>query len=71
MSNLQQIEEAIDKLPRDEAFQLGAWLERRLNDQWDDQIESDVAAGRLDKIAQQAICEHRAGNSQSFPANEK
>jgi hypothetical protein len=71
MSTLQEIEQAIDKLPRGEAFQLGAWLERRLNDEWDDQIENDVASGRLDKIAQQAILEHRAGNSQSFPVNEK
>ncbi len=71
MSTLQEIEQAIDKLPRGEAFQLGAWLDRRLNEKWDEQIESDVASGRLDKMAQQAIQEHRAGNSQSFPVNEK
>ncbi len=71
MSTLQEIEQAIDKLPRGEAYELGAWLERRLDDKWDRQIERDVASGRLDKLAQQAIREHRAGNSTSFPVNEK
>jgi len=32
MSTLQEIEQAIDKLPRGEAFQLGARLDRRLNE---------------------------------------
>ena len=71
MSTLQEIEQAIDGLPRGQAYKLGAWLERRLNDEWDEQIEGDVAAGRLDNLAQQAIKEHRAGNSKSFPLNEK
>lgn len=44
MSTLQEIEQAIDKLPRDEAYELGAWLERRLNDEWDQQIDQTIAA---------------------------
>jgi len=30
---------------------------------WDEQIEDDMAAGRLDRLADQAICEHEAGES--------
>jgi hypothetical protein len=71
MSTLREIEQAIDRLPCGEAYELGAWLERRLNDNWDKQIESDVAAGRLDQIAQESLKEYRAGNSRSFPADEK
>lgn len=70
-STLQEIEQAIGELPRGQAYKLGAWLARRLNDEWDEQIERDVATGRLDKLAHQALKEHRAGNSKSFPLNEK
>ena len=71
MSTLQEIEQAIGNLPRGEAYKLGAWLDQRLNDEWDTQIDSDVKSGRLNKITQEALSEHRAGNSKSFPANEK
>lgn len=67
MSTLKEIEQAIDQLPRSQAFKLGEWLDRRLNDDWDKQFESDVTAGRLDKVAQEALEEHRSGNSKSFP----
>jgi len=67
VSTLQEIEQAIDQLPRSQAFKLGEWLDRRLNDDWDDQFESDVKAGRLDKIAQEALKEYRDGNSERFP----
>ncbi len=68
MSTLQEIEQAIDQLPRNQAFKLSEWLDRRLNNEWDEQFESDVKAGRLDKVAQEALKEHRAGNSKSFPS---
>ena len=71
VSTLQEIEQAIDQLPRNQAFKLGEWLERRLNNEWDGQHESDVKEGRLDKVAQEALKEHRAGNSRSFPINEE
>ena len=71
VSTLQEIEQAIDQLPRNQAFELGEWLERRLNSEWDEQHESDVKEGRLDKVAQEALKEQRAGNSTSFPINEE
>jgi hypothetical protein len=67
VSTLQEIEQAIDQLPRNQAFKLGEWLDLRLNNEWDDQFESDVKTGRLDKVAQEALKEHRAGNSKNFP----
>ena len=68
MSTLEEIEEAIEKLPPEEIFELGDWLRQRLDDQWDQQIESDVHSGRLVDIAAQAIAAHRAGDSRDFPA---
>lgn len=71
MSTLDEIETAIDRLPRDQAFELGEWLEQRLGDEWDSQFQHDVKAGRLASAAEIAIAEHRAGNSKDFPGNEE
>ncbi len=71
MNTLDEIEIAIDRLPRDQAFELGEWLEQRLDDEWDSQIQRDVKAGRLESVAEKAIAEHRAGNSKDFPGNEE
>jgi hypothetical protein len=71
MSTLQEIEKAIDRLPRDQAFELSEWLQQRLDDVWDRQFESDVREGRLTGIAEKAIAEHRAGKSKEFPGNEE
>jgi hypothetical protein len=55
MSNLQEIEQAIERLPRSEVFALGEWLAARINAEWDEQFESDVHGGRLDEAARRAI----------------
>ena len=67
MSTLEEIEEAIQKLPPEKILQLGDWLQPLLDDQWDRQIESDVNSGRLAQVASQAIAAHRAGNSTPAP----
>jgi hypothetical protein len=37
------------------------WLQHYLDEKWDAQIDIDIDAGRLDKLADQAIEDHRAG----------
>jgi hypothetical protein len=61
MSTIEQIEAAIQKLPREDFFRLHEWIRHRFDDQWDQQMEEDANAGRLDAIAQQALAEHRSG----------
>jgi hypothetical protein len=63
MSTVEQIEEAIQKLPREDFFRLHEWIRDRFDDEWDRQIEDDVRAGRLDTLAQEALAEHRSGRS--------
>jgi hypothetical protein len=63
MSTVEQIEAAIQELPREEFLRLREWMQHRFNDQWDKQIEEDSLAGRLDSLAEKAISEHRAGRS--------
>ena len=71
MSTVMEIEEAIEKLPSKELFELTHWISTRFSDAWDQQIEEDLRAGRLDDLAAEALEEHRAGGSQEFPADAK
>ena len=71
MSTVQEIEQAIEKLPREEVFVLTNWLSTRFSDLWDRQIEDDISAGLLDDLAAEAVAEHRAGKSLPLPTHEK
>jgi len=71
MSTVQEIEVAIQQLPREEIFHLREVLQHRFDDEWDKQFEGDALTGRLEHLAEAAIAEHRAGRSTAFPPNEK
>lgn len=70
MSTIEEIEAAIERLPRDQFFRLLAWLRGRFGDEWDREIDSDVKAGELDQLASEALAEYRAGRTKPFPTNE-
>ncbi len=61
MSTVEEITDAISKLPADEVERVQAWLAEFSERQWDEQIERDAKAGRLDALIEQALNEHRAG----------
>ncbi len=67
MSTVEEIENAIEKLPLQERWSLHHWLSEQMADQWDSQIESDIKAGKLDQLAEEAIAEYRAGKTRPFP----
>ena len=46
-----ELEQAISKLPPEELSRFAEWFEEFMADQWDQQIERDVAAGKFDKIS--------------------
>jgi hypothetical protein len=50
MRTLDEIREAIRKLPAKDAWQLAQELREYLDDLWDKQFEEDVKAGRLDNV---------------------
>ena len=64
MSKVEQIEADIAKLSPQDARQVAQWLEEFLADQWDQQLEADAKAGRLDKLTEQALREIEAGETQ-------
>jgi len=71
MSSVQEIEKAIQKLPREEIFRLHEVIQHRFDDAWDRQFADDVELGLLDEIAAGALAEHRTGKSTSLPRDEK
>ena len=71
MSTVDEIEAAIRKLPRDQFFRLHEWMKKTFEDQWDRQIREDIAGGRLDHLAEEALEEYRAGRTTAFPPDEK
>ena len=54
MTTLAEIEAAIKELPKADVRQLSAWLQEYLADMWDQQMEADVASGKLDKLIAEA-----------------
>ncbi len=61
--NVEDIEKAVAALPPDELRKFHAWYEKFESELWDQQIESDVKAGKLEMLAKQAIADHEAGKS--------
>jgi hypothetical protein len=71
MSTVQEIEKAIEQLPREEIFRLREVIQHRFDDEWDRQFADDAESGLLDGLAEAALAEHRAGKSTPFPRDEK
>jgi len=61
VGTIQEIEEAVRNLRPDELAVFRAWFAEFEAAAWDDQIENDVAAGRLDRLAEEAIEDLREG----------
>jgi hypothetical protein len=60
VSTVEEITAAIAQLPADEVDRIRAWLADYAERQWDEQIERDERAGRLDALIDRALEEHRA-----------
>jgi len=62
MSSLEQIEAAILSLPSSEFERLRLWFFDLDYERWDKQLEQDIAEGKLEALAQEAIAEFEAGH---------
>jgi hypothetical protein len=63
MTKLEEIETAIAQLNPEEIAKLGTWFDELRADLWDQQIERDIKAGKLDKLADKWRADHAAGKS--------
>ncbi len=69
--SLAEIKDAVNALSPGELAELAAFIRQRDEAAWDRQIREDVAAGRLDHLAEEALEEYGAGRTRAFPPDEK
>lgn len=60
--SLQELESAVTNLPPEQLAKFASWFDEYRADLWDQQIEKDIKAGRLDELGQQADADFEAGN---------
>jgi len=63
MTRIQKLEQEIRELAPGELATFRKWFETYYSDQWDSQIEEDALAGKLDRLAQKALADHKAGKT--------
>jgi len=61
MTTLEKLKGEISKLPEAEVAQLRTWLDEIEEQRFDDQIERDAAAGKLDDLIEEAKADYKAG----------
>jgi hypothetical protein len=61
MSTIQEIEDAISRLPPQELVALRAWFAEFDAAAWDHQLEQDVTECRLDALAEEALRDLQEG----------
>ena len=66
MSKVENIEREIQKLTPSDLEAFRRWFREYDSDEWDRQIAEDVRAGKLDKLAEEALAAHRAGKSKEL-----
>ena len=61
MTTLEDIEKAVEQLSPEELNKFRAWFEALQAQLWDQQIEHDIKAGKLDKHAERWRADYVAG----------
>lgn len=63
MTRLEKIEETVAALSDDELKRFAAWFDELRWERWDRQLEMDAKAGKLDRLADQALADLDAGRT--------
>jgi hypothetical protein len=66
MTSLRTIEQAVEGLKPSELKEFRRWFAEFDAAAWDGQIEADAAAGKLDKLADEALAEYRNGKAREL-----
>jgi len=70
MSRVEEIEAAIDGLPPEEYRRIVQWFRVREQRQWDEQMDADSLAGKLDFLFDEAESESARGLLREWPSQE-
>ena len=66
MSELEKLEEHVRSLSLEGLKQFRAWFAEFDARAWDEQIEADSKAGKLDVLVSEALAEHKAGKTREL-----
>jgi hypothetical protein len=66
MTTLEDIEIAVTELSADQLARFRAWFEEFEAARFDQRIERDAEAGRLDQLAEQALADFGAGRAREL-----
>lgn len=66
MTTVQEIERAVEKLAEEELRKFREWFVDFDAQSWDEEFEQDVAAGKLDSHAEEALRERRNGRTRAL-----
>jgi len=67
MDRVEQIEAAITNLPPEESHRIVEWFRAREQARWDEQMDRDSDAGKLDVLFQEADTESACGLVRDWP----
>ncbi|MFL5092365.1 MAG: hypothetical protein ACJ8D7_18545 [Xanthobacteraceae bacterium] len=66
MSTVEDIERAVSRLTPDELARFRVWFETFEANRFDEKIERDARAGKLDQVAEEALDDYRKGRAREF-----
>jgi hypothetical protein len=66
MLTIKELEQAVSSLPREELARFREWFDEFDAKAWDKQLETDAKAGKLNRIAEDAISDYRAGKAKKL-----
>ena len=66
MTTLEDIEKAIADLPREQLKQFRTWFEQFEAAHFDQATERDAKTGTLDRLAEEALADFRAGRTREL-----
>jgi hypothetical protein len=63
MTTVAEVTGAVKRLPKKDLARFRKWFVEYDATVWDRQLEEDAAAGHLDKLAREALRDHKAGRT--------
>jgi hypothetical protein len=66
MTRIDELANKVQQLSRDELAVFRNWFRKYDSDEWDKEIEEDILAGRLERLSDEAIADHKAGRTKEL-----
>ncbi|MFC1869429.1 hypothetical protein ACFL0H_15035 [Thermodesulfobacteriota bacterium] len=59
MATITEVKDTIIHLPEDEYYAFADWFQKFEEERWDKELERDIAEGKLDALAEEALNEFK------------